>query len=147
MYSAWFRSTFLRVLKFLQIKKLEPHFSEELILLKVWIICSTLLYFKFKSFMDLESWSLIRFQKIFHDSGIRFPESWIFCKLKRKDLISWKNQLCRTSELLDHPLLYFNFTSLKDRNFSSFSWFQYILHVPGLLFSVSWNFYKLRSGT
>ena len=50
MYSGWFRSTFLRNLKLLQIKERVPNISEEPILQKVWIICSTLLYFNFKSF-------------------------------------------------------------------------------------------------
>ena len=93
------RSTFLRVLKFLQIKEREPNFSEELILQEVRIIWSAFLHFKFKSFMSPESWSFIRFQEILHDSGIRFEEFWNLYKWKRKDLISRKNQLCRKSEL------------------------------------------------
>ena len=99
MHSAWFRSTFLRVLKFLQIKEGGPNFWGEPILQNVWIIWSPLLYFNFKSFLDPNSLSFIRFQCILHDSGVLFSEPWNFYKLKRGDLISGGNQFCRKSEL------------------------------------------------
>ena len=150
MHSAWFRSIFPRVLKFLQIKEggdlisesnqfsrkselfghpfcisilkglwsqifchsldldafhlIQEYFSQspeisanetggpnfwgEPILQKVCIIWSPLLYFNFKSFMEPNSWSLIRFQCIVHDSWVLFSESWNFYKLKRGDQIS-----------------------------------------------------------
>ena len=75
----------------------------EPIFLKVWIICSPLLYFNFKSFTDPNSSSFIRFQCILHDSGVLFSESWNFYKLKRGDLISGGNQFCRKSELFGPP--------------------------------------------
>ena len=103
MHSAWFRSTFLGVLKYLQIKEGGPNFWMEPILQKVWIIWSPLLYFNFKSFMDPNSSSFIRFQCILHDSGVLFSESWNFYKLKRGDLISGENQFCRKSELFGPP--------------------------------------------
>ena len=103
MNSAWLRSTFLRVLKFLHIKEGGPNFWGEPILHNVWIIWSPLLYFNFKSFMEPNSLSLIRFQCILHDSGVLFSESWNFCKLKRGDLISGGNQFCRKSELFGPP--------------------------------------------
>ena len=103
MYSAWFRSTILRVLKFLQIKEGRADFWGERILQKVWIIWSTLLYFNFKSFTDPNSSSFIRFQCILHDSGVLFSESWNFYKLKKGDLISGWNQFCRKSELFGPP--------------------------------------------
>ena len=103
MHSAWFRSTFFRVLKFLQIKEGGPNFWGEPILQKVWIIWSPLLYFNFKSFTDPNSLSFIRFQCILHDSGVLFSESWNFYKLKRGDLISVGNQFCRMSELFGPP--------------------------------------------
>ena len=99
MHSAWFRSTFLRVLKFLQIKEGGPNFWVEPILQKVWIIWSSLLYFNFKSFMDPNFLSFITFQCILHDSFVLFSESWNFYKLKRVDLISGRNQFCSKSEL------------------------------------------------
>ena len=103
MQSAWFRSTFFRVLKFLQIKEGGPSFWWEPILQKVWIIWSPLLYLDFKSFVDPNSSSFIRFQCILHDSGVLFSESWNFYKLKRGDLISRGNQFYRKSELFGSP--------------------------------------------
>ena len=99
----WFRSTFLRILKFLQIKEGRPNFLGEPILQNVWIIWCPLLYFNFESFMDPNSLSFIRFQCILHDSGVLFSESFNFCKLKRGDLIFWGNQFCRKSELFGPP--------------------------------------------
>ena len=104
MHSAWFRSTFLRVLKFLQIKEGGPNFWGEPILQNVWIIWSPLLYFNFKSFMDPNSSSFIRFQCILHDSGVLFSESWNFYKVKRGDLISRWNRFCRKTEWFGPPL-------------------------------------------
>ena len=144
MHSAWFRSTFLRVLKFLQIKEGAPNFWGEPILQKVWISSSPLLYFNYKTFLYPISSSFIRFQCILHDSGVLFSEPWNFYKLKRGDLISGGNQFCRKSELFGPPLLYFNFKSFMDPNSSSFIRFQCILYDWGVLFSESWNFYKLK---
>ena len=103
MYSAWFRSTFLRVLKFLQIKEGGPNFWGEPILQKAWIIWSPLLYFSFKIFTEPNSSSFIRFQCILHDLGVLLSESWNFYKLKKGDLISGGNQFCRNSELFGPP--------------------------------------------
>ena len=103
MHFVWFSSTFLRVFKFLQIKEGGPNFCGEPILQNVWIIWSPLLYFNFKSFVDPNSSSFIRFQCILHDSGVLFSESWNFYKLKRGDLISGGNQFCRKSELFGPP--------------------------------------------
>ena len=141
MHSVWFRSTFLRVLKFLQIKKGGPNFWGEPILQKIWIIWSLHLYLNFKSFLDTNSSSFIRFQCILHDSGVLFSESSNFYKLKREDLISGGNQFCLNYLV---PLLYFNFKSFKYWISSSFIRFQCILHDSAVLFSESWNFYKLK---
>ena len=103
MHSAWFRSTFLRVLKCLQIKEGGPNFWVEPVLQKVWIISSPLLYFNFKSFMDPNPSSFIRFQCILHDSGELFSESWNVYKLKWGNLISKGNQFSRKSELFGPP--------------------------------------------
>ena len=133
----------------------------EPILQKVWIIWSPLLYLNFKRFTDPNSSSCSRFQWILHDSGVLFSESWNFYKLKRGDLISWGNQFCRKSELFVRrfcisilqkvwiiwfPLQYFNFKSFMDPNSSSLIRFQCILRDSGVLFSESWNFYKLKRG-
>ena len=103
MQSAWFRSTFLIILKCVQIKEAGPNFFGEPILQKVWIIWFPLLYFNFKSFMDPIFSSFTRLQCILHDSGVLFSEIWNFYKLKRGELISWENQFCRKGEIFGLP--------------------------------------------
>ena len=99
MYCARFRSIFLRVLKFLQIKKGEPHFWGKPILQKGWIIWSPLLYFSFKSFMDQNYSSFIRFQCILLDAEVLLSESSSFYKLKKGNVFSGGNQFCRKSKI------------------------------------------------
>ena len=94
-----FRSTFLRVLKFLQIKDGRPNIWGEPILQHVLIIQSPFSYFNLRSSMDPNSSSFIRFQCFLHDSEVLFPESWNFQKSKRGNLISGGNQFCQMSEL------------------------------------------------
>ena len=103
MHSAWLRSTFLRVLKFLQIKEWGPNFCREPILQKVWIIWPPLLYFNFKSLKYRISSSFIRFECILHDSAVFFWESSNFYKLKGGNLISGGSHFCRKSELFGPP--------------------------------------------
>ena len=103
MHSTWLRNYFLRVFKFLQIKAGDLISGREPILQKVWIIWSPGLYFNFKSFKDPNSSSFIRFQWILFYSGVPFSDFWSLEKLKRGDLISRENQLCRKSELLGPP--------------------------------------------
>ena len=119
MHFVRFRSLFLRVFKFLQIKEGGLNFWGEPISQKVWIIWSPLLYFNFKNLMDPNSSSFIRFQCILHDSGVPFSDFWNLDKLKREELISWGNQLCRKSELLGSPLFYLNFKRFMDPNSAS----------------------------
>ena len=83
MHFVWFRSTSLRVFKFLQIKEGGPNFWGEPILQNVWIILSPLLYLNLKRSMDRNSLSFIRLQSILHEWGRLFSESWNFYKLKR----------------------------------------------------------------
>ena len=134
MHIVWFRSTSLRVFKFLQIKEGVPNFWGEPILQNVWIIWSLLLYFNFKSFLDPNSSPFISFQCILYDSEVLLSGFSNFYKLKRGDLISGGNQFCRMSELFGPPLLYFNFKSFPDPNSSSFIAFQCTLHDSGVLF-------------
>ena len=103
MHCAWFRSSFVRVLKFLQIKEGGPNSWGETILQRDWIIWSPLLYLNFKSFVEPNSSSFIRFQCIVHDSGVLFTESWNSYKLKRGDLISGGSKFCRKCELFGPP--------------------------------------------
>ena len=103
MYCAWLKSTFLRVLKFLEIKEGGLNCWVEHILQNVWIIWSALLYFNLKSSMDPNSLSFIAFQCIMHDSGVLFSKSWNFYKLKKGDLLSRRNHFSRMSELFGPP--------------------------------------------
>ena len=103
MHFAWFRNTSLRIFKFVQIKEGGANISGEPIWQNVWIIWFPLLFFNFRSFLDPNSLSLIRFLSILHESGKLFSESWNFYKLKRRDLISGGNQFCRMSELFGPP--------------------------------------------
>ena len=141
MNSAWFISTFLRVLKFLQIEEGGPNFWSEQFLQKVWIISSPLLYLNFKSFVDPNSFSFITSQCILHHWGVLFSESSNFYKLKRGDIISKGNQFCKKSELFGPP-----FPILFYADFLSFIRFQWILYDSAVLFSESWNFYNLTRG-
>ena len=109
------------------------------ILQKVSIIWSPLLYFNFKSFMDKNSLSFIRFQCILHDSGVLFGVTLNFFKLKRGNLISGGTQFCGKSEFFCPPLLYFNFKSFMDPISWSFIRFQCILDDSGVPSSESSN--------
>ena len=140
MYSAWLRSTFLRVLKFLQIKVGGANFWGEPILQNVWIIWSPLLYFNLKSSMDPNSVSLIRFQSILHELGRLSSESWNFFKLKKGEPI------LQNVWIIWSPILYFNFKSLLDPNYSSFIRFQCILYDSRVLLSGFSILYKLKRG-
>ena len=103
MSSAWFRSTFLRGLIFVQIKDGGTNFLGEPISQNVWIIWSALVYFNLKNSMDSNSSSFIRFESFLHQSAVLLSESWDFYKLNRRDLISGRNQFCRMSELFRPP--------------------------------------------
>ena len=67
-------------------------------------------------------------------------------KLMMGDLISLGEQILQNSWIIWSPLLYFNFRSLKDPNFSSFFRFQFVLHDAVVLFSGFSNFLKLKMG-
>ena len=146
MHCAWFRSNFLRVLKFLEIKERVPNFWGELNLQKVWIIWSTLLYFNFKSFTDSNSLSFIRFQSTVHDSGILFSESSNFYKKKRGGPNFWGEVILQKVWIIWSTQLYFNFKSFTDSNSLSFLRVQCIVHDSGVLFPQSQKFYKLKKG-
>ena len=99
MHFVWFRSTSLRVFKFLQIKEGGPNFWGEPILQNVWIIWSPLLYFNFKSFLDPNSSPFISFQCILYDSGVVLSGFSNLYKLNRGDLISVGHHFFRISWL------------------------------------------------
>ena len=147
MHSAWLRSSFVRVLKFLQVKEWWPKFWGEPILEKVWIIWSPLLYFNFKSFLDPNSWPFISFQCILYDSGVLFSGFSNLYKLKRGRFNFWVEPSFQNVWIIWSRLLYLNLKSSMDRNSLSFIRFQFILHESGRLFWESWNFYKLKRAT
>ena len=86
-----------------------------------------LVYFKFKSFADLEVVSFVRFQYILHDSGVLFSESSNFYKLKRGGSNFWREPILKKVWMIRYPLLDFNFKSFKDENTLSIITFQCIL--------------------
>ena len=146
MHSALFRSAFPRVLKCLQIKDGGRNFWVEPVSQKLWIISSPPMYFNFKGVMDPNSLLFIRFQCILHDLGALFSESWNVYKLKRGGPNFWVEPILRKVWIIWSPFPYFNFKSFMDPNSSSFIRFQYILLDSGVLFSESWNVYKLKRG-
>ena len=146
MYSVWFRSTFRRDVKFVQIKEGGDNFWGEPILQIVWIIWSPLLYLNFKSFPDPIPLSFIVFHYVLHDSGVLFEESWNLYKLKMGDVISGEEPILQNVWIIWSPLLFSNFKSFLDQNSSSLIRFQSILHESGRLSSESWNFLKLKRG-
>ena len=103
MHFVWFRSTSLRVFKFLQIKELAPNFWGGTNFSECLDYLVLLLYFNLKSSMEPNSSSFIKFQSILLEPERLFWESWNFCKLKRGDLISGRKQFCRMSELFALP--------------------------------------------
>ena len=144
MHSGWFRSTFLRVWKFLQIKKVNlisgmkriwrksevsgNHFCISILkVLRTHILCHSL---------D---------QCILHDSGVLFSVSWNFYKLKNGDLISGGNQFRRKSELFCPHFCIWIFKNLGTEILCQ-SLHQCVPNDSGVLFSESWNFYKLKDG-
>ena len=112
MHSAWFRSTFLRVLKFLQIKEGGPNFWGEPILKKVWIIWSALLYINFKSLMDTISTWFIRFECIIWMYSAWFRSTFCtvmkFVQIKEGGPNFCEYQFCRKSELFGPPFGIYN---------------------------------------
>ena len=95
---------FSQSLDILQIKEGGgPNFWGEPILQNVSIIWSPLLYFNFKSLLDPNSSSFIRFQWILYDSRVLVSGFSILYKLKSVDLICGWNQFFRMSELFGLP--------------------------------------------
>ena len=147
MHSARFRNTFLRVLKFLQIKEEDLISEANQFCRKSELFGPPLLYFDLTSFEDPNSSSFIRFLCILHDSGELFSEPWNFSKLKSGDLISGGESILQKVWIIWSPFLYFNFKSFMDPKWSPFIRFQCILHDSEVLFSESCNFYKLKRRT
>ena len=125
MHSAWFRSIFVRVLKFVKIKEGGDLISGwEAILQKVKIIWSPVLSFNCKSFKHSNSSSFIRYQWFLYDSGVPFSGFWNLSKLKReRGVRNFRgNQFSRKSELLGSPSV-FQFQEFKYPNEMPSAWF------------------------
>ena len=141
----WFKSTFLRVLKFLQTKERGPDLWGEPILQKVWIIWWEILYMNFKSFVDPNSSSLIRVQCMLHDSGVLLSDFFNFNKLKSGRNF-WGTPILNKVWIVWSRLLYFNFKSFEYPRFSFFIRFECIMHDSGVPFSEASNFHKIKRG-
>ena len=138
------RKSFLRVLKFLQIKEGGPNFWGEPILQNVWIIWSPLLYFNFESILDPNSWPSISFQCVLCDSGVPLSGFSNFYKLKRRGANFWEEPILHNVSIIWSPLLYFNFKSFLHPYSFSFIRFPCILYDSGVLLSGLSNLYKLK---
>ena len=129
------RKTFLRLLKFLQIKEGGPNFWGEPLLQNVWIISSPHLFFNFKRFLDPNSASFLRFQSILHELGRIFSESWNFLKLRREGPNFCGEPILQNVGIIWSPLLYFNFESFLDPNSWPFISFQPIFQNLWIIWS------------
>ena len=90
--------------------------------------------------------SFIRSQCILHDWRVLFSEFWNFYKLKRRGPDFWGEPILQKVSIIWSRLLYFNFKSFVDPTSLSLIRSHCIVHGWGVLFSESWNFYKLKTG-
>ena len=146
MQFVWFRSTSLRVFKFLQINEGGFNFWGEPIFQNAWIIWSPLLYFNFQSFFDPNCSPLIIFQCIFLWFRSTSHRVFKILQIKEGGFNFWGEPIFQNLWIIWSPLLYLSLKSPMDQNSSSFIRFQFILHESGRLFSDSWRFYKLKRG-
>ena len=146
MQFVWFRSTSLRVFKFLQINEGGFNFWGEPIFQNAWIIWSPLLYFNFQSFFDPNCSPLISFQCIFLWFRSTSHRVFKILEIKEGGFNFWGEPIFQNLWIIWSPLLYLSLKSPMDQNSSSFIRYQFILHESGRLFSGSWNFYKLKRG-
>ena len=141
MRSVWFKRAAVTRLKFLQIKDGWPDFLVK----RIQEILVSLLYFNFKSFKDVISSSIIRFQCILLDWGVPFSYFINLYKLKRKNLISGgRGAILQKTWVIWSPVLHFSFKNFRDPNSFSFIRFQCIFYVSEELLSDFWNFSKLE---
>ena len=144
MHSVWFRSTFLKVSKFLQIKEEGPNFWGEPILQKICelfgppfsILILKILWTQIhRHSLDFNAFYMI--QECFSES-LDISTNW------RVWGNFWGEQILQKIWIICSPLLYSNFKSFMEPNSSSFIMFHCILRGSGVLFSESWNFYNLK---
>ena len=139
MRSVWFKRAAVTRLKFLQIKDGWPDFLVK----RIQEILVSLLYFNFKSFKDVISSSIIRFQCILLGWGVPFSYFINLYKLKRKNLISvGRGAILQKIWVIWSPLLYFNFKSFKYqifRHLLDFNSFCLIQEYQSQTFEISTN--------
>ena len=69
-----------------------------------------------------------------------------FLQTKERGPNFWEERILQKAWMIWYPLLYFNSKSFVDPNSLPLITSQCILHDWGVLFSESWNFYKLKRG-
>ena len=67
-----------------------------------------------------------------------------FPQIKEERLNSWEEPILENGWIIWFALLYLNFRNFRDPNSLSFIRFQWVLHDSAVLFSVFWNFLKLK---
>ena len=147
MHSTWFSSTFLRFLKFPQIKEWEPYFigwtnsAERL----NYLVPPSVFQLK-KNLMNQSSSFFSRFYCILlHVSAVFLSDFKNFLQLKRVDLISLGGPFLQNGWIIWSPLLYFNFKSWKDSKSLSFVRFQFVRHDTAVFFTFFWNLQRLQN--
>ena len=134
MFFAWFKSTFLKLLKFIQIKEGRASSWGEPILQNSWIIWAPFLYFNFKSFKDPNSLSFIRCQCLLSNWVVLLSEIWNFYKEGGANFL--EGTYSENGWIIWSPLLYVNLKSAKDQilcnslDFNAFYLIQeYLSHI------------------
>ena len=69
-----------------------------------------------------------------------------FLQIKEGGPNFWWEPILQKVRIIFSSLLYFTFKSFTDPHSLSFIIYRCILHDSGVLFSESWNFYKLKKG-
>ena len=137
MHSGWWRSTFLRVFNFVQVKRLGTNFWGEPNMQKVWIIWSPLLpkFIVFLYISKYSAWLKSTFPRL-----LKFPQ------IKEGGPNFFGEPILLKVWIIWYPLLCFIFKSFVDQNSSSLSRSQFILHDWEVFFPEPFNFYKLKRG-
>ena len=117
----------------------------EPILQNVWIIWSPILHFNLKGCIDPNSF--IHYISMYY---ARFRSTFLtvfkFLQTKNGRPNFWREPILPNVWIIWSAFLYFNLKSSRDLNSSSFIRFQSLFHESAVLFSESWNFYKLKRG-
>ena len=145
MHSAWFRSVFLRILNIYKLNRADllsggnqfcrkselfgPPFSVSILkVLRTQILRHLL---NFNAFCMIQEC---------------FSQNIEYLQIKQGGPSFWGEPILQKVWIIWSLLLYLNFKGFVDPKSSSFIRFQCILHDSEVLFSESWNFYKLKRG-